>query len=266
MPVLVVRSPKGGVGKTTLTASLAIGLCALGWNVIAVDFDVQNSLRLHLQTDPRDTRGWATGLFQPQGWRGATLMNPQGVAVLPFGAVENTSAANLDNIAAAAEASLMPDLAAIGRDRDTLVIMDTSPGPSRLTAAACGIAELEVAILLADPASYAAGAALTAKAREERRTGRFSAMVYVINQLDVSRSLSRDVHAALSSQLGPRLIGSVHQDAAIAEALANQQSILLYDRNSRAARDILGIAVWLDRFFDELENHTVAETETAAHA
>jgi cellulose biosynthesis protein BcsQ len=176
------------------------------------------------------------------------------VAVVPFGAIADQTPDRLDQIAAAAERTLFPDLAKLGRDPDTLVIMDTSPGPSRLTSAAMPIAELDLAILLADPASYAASAPLTARVREERKTGRMSSTVYALNQLDVSRALSRDVHAALSSLLGPRLIGSVHHDAAIGEALANQQSVLLYDRQSRASRDILAIAVWLDRFFDELEN------------
>jgi hypothetical protein len=47
MPLICVCSPKGGVGKTTLTANLAYALARSGSKVLALDFDVQNALRLH---------------------------------------------------------------------------------------------------------------------------------------------------------------------------------------------------------------------------
>lgn len=39
MPLIVVTSFKGGAGKTTLVANLAVGLRSVGWNVTAVDFN-----------------------------------------------------------------------------------------------------------------------------------------------------------------------------------------------------------------------------------
>lgn len=47
MPLICVCSPKGGVGKTTLAANLAYSLARTGSKVLALDFDVQNALRLH---------------------------------------------------------------------------------------------------------------------------------------------------------------------------------------------------------------------------
>jgi cellulose biosynthesis protein BcsQ len=47
MPLICVCSPKGGVGKTTLAANLAWALARAGSKVLALDFDVQNALRLH---------------------------------------------------------------------------------------------------------------------------------------------------------------------------------------------------------------------------
>lgn len=38
--VIVVTSGKGGVGKTTTTASIAVGLAERGYKVVAIDFDV----------------------------------------------------------------------------------------------------------------------------------------------------------------------------------------------------------------------------------
>lgn len=47
MPLICVCSPKGGVGKTTLAANLAYSLARTGSKVLALDFDVQNALRLY---------------------------------------------------------------------------------------------------------------------------------------------------------------------------------------------------------------------------
>ena len=42
--VIAVTNQKGGVGKTTTTENLAIGLARNGCNVLIVDFDPQGDL------------------------------------------------------------------------------------------------------------------------------------------------------------------------------------------------------------------------------
>ena len=58
MPLICVCSPKGGVGKTTLAANLAYSLARTGSKVLALDFDVQNALRLHFGVPLNDERGY----------------------------------------------------------------------------------------------------------------------------------------------------------------------------------------------------------------
>lgn len=47
MTLILVRSPKGGVGRTTVVAGLAVALARHGHAVTAVDLDPQDSLKLH---------------------------------------------------------------------------------------------------------------------------------------------------------------------------------------------------------------------------
>src|SRR6266567_2889253 len=50
--VIAVANQKGGVGKTTTTINLGVGLSQLGRSVILVDFDPQASLTQGLGVDP----------------------------------------------------------------------------------------------------------------------------------------------------------------------------------------------------------------------
>ena len=51
--ILCVSNQKGGVGKTTTTNILAMGLRRLGRQVLCVDFDPQGDLSFSLRADNR---------------------------------------------------------------------------------------------------------------------------------------------------------------------------------------------------------------------
>ena len=72
--VIAVANQKGGVGKTTTTANVAIGLARNGQEVLAVDFDPQGDLTAkktdgHAPSAPKARRNKAS-----QG-RGAVWQN-----------------------------------------------------------------------------------------------------------------------------------------------------------------------------------------------
>ncbi|VFS69804.1 Cell division inhibitor MinD [Raoultella planticola] len=67
MPLICVCSPKGGVGKTTLAANLAYSLARAGSKVLAIDFDVQNALRLHFGVPLSDERGYVAKALELHG-------------------------------------------------------------------------------------------------------------------------------------------------------------------------------------------------------
>ncbi len=57
MSVVCFCSPKGGVGKTSLSINVAGVLARSGLRVLVVDLDVQNSMRLHAGVQLADDRG-----------------------------------------------------------------------------------------------------------------------------------------------------------------------------------------------------------------
>ena len=88
MPLLLFTSPKGGVGKTTLSAHTAAILAKRGHRVLAIDLDPQNALRLHLGVSIREESGFLKAIDGRPDWRASAIDTPAGVRLLPFGAVE----------------------------------------------------------------------------------------------------------------------------------------------------------------------------------
>lgn len=88
MPLLLFTSPKGGVGKTTLSAHTAAILAKRGHRVLALDLDPQNALRLHLGVSIREESGFLKAIDGRPDWRASAIDTPAGVRLLPFGAAE----------------------------------------------------------------------------------------------------------------------------------------------------------------------------------
>ena len=87
MPLICVCSPKGGVGKTTLAANLAYSLARTGSKVLALDFDVQNALRLHFGVPLNDERGYVAKALEMHDWSQCVLSAGSNIFVLPYGEV-----------------------------------------------------------------------------------------------------------------------------------------------------------------------------------
>ncbi len=87
MSLVCFCSPKGGVGKTSLSVNVAGVLARAGLRVLVVDLDVQNSLRLHLGVQLGDERGLAPCLVNGRSIREGVIAAAGNLLVMPFGQV-----------------------------------------------------------------------------------------------------------------------------------------------------------------------------------
>ena len=252
---IAVVSPKGGVGKTTLTANLADALSMGGYRCLAVDLDPQNALQFHLRTSAVDANGLAAASLSRKPWPGAVVAGRGHVSVLPFGYLADRHRVLLEsrlapprNPAQWLNNGITQACEALG-DVD-IVLMDTPPGPSVYQQAAIGSADMVMIVTLADAASFITVPGidrLLSSPQYQPLRGEQSSF-FVINRLNTARVLGRDVRKRLQQRLGERLSPvAVHFDPAAEEALAAQTTAIHYAPDSRAAHDAASLAQWVLR-------------------
>jgi cellulose synthase operon protein YhjQ len=241
MPLVCFTSPKGGVGRTTLAATVGVALHRLGRRVLAVDLDRQNALRLNFEL-PEELPGIADEYDGGRDWAELAVETPTGVLLIPFGAASAADALRVQSHIAQHPGWLRDRLAPLLEQRDLLIVADMPAGPTAINLELDAVADLHLLVLLADAMSLALLPKLQQGDYLLGADDRMPRLGYVLNQVDPRRQLCRDVLALSRDVLGDALYGIVHQDEGVAEAAACQLTVLDYAPDSVASQDILAIA------------------------
>lgn len=241
MPLICFASPKGGVGKTTLSANVADLLRQSGRTALALDLDPQNALRLHFGVPADDLAGFNAQLPRRADWRAALRQSTAGTLLLPHGAVELRDA--LDNgVALERDPGLLAaPLREMLADPRVVVVADMPPGPSQALAILMPMADLVITVLRSE--------AISAAMLGEIEAGRFlgngtmaalfaGRLQFVLNGVDLGSRLSRSAAEAVARHLGARLLGAISRDDAVGEALARQRLVHEVAPGSAAAAEL----------------------------
>lgn len=248
MSVVGVVSMKGGVGKTSVTANLATALSTkLGSRrVSVVDLDPQNALHWHFGLEDPDADGVCRKSLQSVSWNKVATGSEFGVVCLPYGDASESEREAFETLLSEQPHWIGDQIRKTGLDDDKVVLIDTPPGSSVYLRQAFACADLVLIVLLADAGSYATIPAMETWLDEMSTLYPHLQSAYVLNQVDRSDSLNRDVADMLQQHLGARLapIG-IHGDEAVSEALAFQQPVLTYDPYGQASHDFARLAAWM---------------------
>lgn len=245
--VIAAVSPKGGVGKTTLVANLSAALAGRGRPLLMIDLDPQNALRLHHQMPLADSGGLAVQALRGEPWENAVFRGAFGVDCLAYGNLAEPDRRRFEQVVDADPNWFSRGIASLQLAPRSIVLVDTPPGGTVYLRQALGAATAVLAVMLPDAASF-----VTLPSMERwlddycRSRSDFRGGWYMVNRMNSSRVLCRDVLSALSQQLGDRLSPQVvHFDASLEEALASQAPVSRYAPESIAARDIAALAEWM---------------------
>jgi cellulose synthase operon protein YhjQ len=242
MQIIAFISGKGGVGKSTLTANIAMALTQREKRVLVIDLDPQNTQRHHLGMDPEEIAGLVREGITPH----AMFDSPFGMQFIPFGRVQD---GELEEFAAGLKQHptwLADGIESLGEQFD-FVLLDTPPGPTVYLQQAIRAAHRALVIVLADAASYATLPKITALV-EQYTEGRsdFMGMSRLINQMPTRGRLGHQVRDAMFSDPNAQVVPVVvHKDERVSQALAFERPVLEYYPGCKASLDIQYVTDWL---------------------
>ncbi len=231
-PVLAVFSLAGGVGKTSLVATLGRALSARGERVLLVDTAAFGLLPFFFGA--RDQRPGQLRTFSPPAASGDAAI--QMIAVDPDSmGPENASQEVLT-------AEIGKYSRGVGR-----VLIDLATASGATTRRILKLAPLVLVPVVPDMNSVVSVSAIDSFfERNSGASGKSLLPYYVLNQFDSSLPLHLDVREVLREQLGDRLLPfALRRAPAVSEALAEGMTVMDYAPNSTVAEDFGSLAGWV---------------------
>jgi len=231
-PVLAVFSLAGGVGKTSIVATLGRALAALGERMLLVDTASFGLLPFFFGA--RDQRPGVLRTFSPPG---------------------NSSDATVQLITIDAEGlgTEVPGQESLANEISrhahavNRVIIDLATASGATSRRIMRMQPLVLVPVVPDMSSVVSVSSIDAFFQHNSsQAGKAIRPYYILNQFDASLPLNLDVREVLRAQLGDRLLPFVlRRTAAMSEALAEGMTVMDYAPGSSLAEDFNLLAGWV---------------------
>ena len=231
-PVLAVFSLAGGVGKTSLVATLGRALSARGERVMLVDTAAYGLLPFFFGA--RDQRPGMLRTFSPPASSGdapvqMVTIDPDSLG--PEAAPQETLATEIGKYARGA----------------SRVIVDLATASAAVTRRVLRMAPMILVPVVPDMNSVVSVSSIESFFQQNGGAhAKLAQPYYVLNQFDPALPLHLDVREVLRERLGDRLLPFVVRRApAVSEALAEGMTVMDYAPNSTADEDFGSLAGWV---------------------
>jgi flagellar biosynthesis protein FlhG len=259
---LAVVSGKGGVGKTTLVANLAIALHRHGRKVLVVDGDLgMADLDLHLGMIPRHTlHDIVLGERTAQE---VLVRTPDGINLLP-GASGVPEMADLDELRCE---RLLRSVSEVEEGMD-LILFDTAPGIHRTTLHFARAADDILIVTTPEPTALTNAYACFRVLASKKLIGQ---PWIVVNQAESAREAKQTAERIRETArrfltIEPRFLGWILDDATVSDAVRKQEPLLRSCPGSAAARCIELLAKnWMNSLMPDPEGTALPGGFDGAH-
>lgn len=238
VPVLALFSLAGGVGKTSMVATLGRALASLGEKTLLTDTTSFGLLPYYFGA--RELKPGAMRTFSP----------PSGSTDAPVNMinldVEQQPADNPAPGSGGPQDWLVEEITRNARGNNRVVV-DLATASGALTRRILRMGPVVLVPVSPDLNSVISLSAAEQFFQNQADSERRAVKVYfVLNQFDASQPLHLDVREVLRQQLGERLLPFViRRSPAVSEALAEGMTVMDYAPNSPVAEDYMNLATWV---------------------
>lgn len=231
-PVMAVFSLAGGVGKTSIVASLGRALSSRGERVLLVDTTAFGLLPFFFGA--RDQRPGVLRTFSPPPASGDAAI--QMVTLDPEAMGPETNG----------QESLSAEIQKNARGASR-VIVDLGTASGATTRRVMRMSPIILVPVIPDMNSVVSVGSIDSFFEHNSPMGGKAALPhYVLNQFDPSLPLHLDIREVLREQLGDRLLPfALRRTPAVSEALAEGMTVMDYAPNSPLAEDMGSLAGWV---------------------
>jgi cellulose synthase operon protein YhjQ len=231
-PVLAVFSLAGGVGKTSLVATLGRALSLQGESVVLTDTTAHGLLPFYFGA--RELRAGVVRAFPPPADKAG-----QPISLVIYDAAASIAEELHQNV-------LAEEILRNGTGSHRL-LLDLSSGSSWLV---YRMVNLHPTVLVPITPDMNSVISLQAVERVFRgivdSAGRPLLPYYLLNQFDAALPLHLDVREVFRRKLGDRLLPfAIRRSPAVSEALAEGMTVVDYAPSEAVAQDFLAVAAWL---------------------
>jgi cellulose synthase operon protein YhjQ len=234
---MAVFSLAGGVGKTSLVATLGRALAALGERVLLVDTASFGLLPFFFGA--RDQRPGLLRTFSSPGVNSDAPI--QMVTIDP-----ESLGPEAPGTEAGGQSGLSGEIVRHASGGVSRVIIDLATASGATTRRVMRMAPLVLVPVLPDMNSVVSVSSIEDFFQHNSAGGSVPPLYYVLNQFDPSLPLHLDVREVLREQLGDRLLPfALRRTPAVSEALAEGMTVMDYAPNSGVAEDFGTLASWV---------------------
>jgi cellulose synthase operon protein YhjQ len=243
MQTITFVSGKGGVGKTTLAANVAVALAQRKQRIAVIDLDPQNAQRLHLGMDSQEIAGLIREGVSPS----SLFDSPFGIQFIPFGIASEQELVDFELELESNRHWLSQGIDSLIANRFDFVLLDTPPGPSVYLQQALAAAKLALIVVNPDAASFATIPKFISLVEQyTHHFDDFAGAKLVINQMPKQSKLGHHVRTAMYSTYADKLAPiAIQKDSHVAHALAFERPVLEFEPLCKASLDIQSLADWL---------------------